>query len=318
MSVATTLARGLDTLLDRSVVLGYTSLGHRLRTTLPGWPADPGPDSLRGREVIVTGASSGLGIETAATLASYGAHVHCVVRDPRKLDAIRDRLGDADRITAWRCDLASRSSVESFCGDFLASGRRLHAVVHNAGVMPATHSLDGAGRELSMVVHVLAPVLMTDLLAPALDPGARVVFVTSGGMYAQALRLDDLPYDELPYRPSVAYARSKRAQVELLGPLGGRWPSVQVYATHPGWASSPGLDEGLPTFTRLLRPLLRQGRAGVDTTTWLVATEPAAPGGGLWHDRRERPTSYVAATRPSAAEREQLYAWVDEQVAREN
>lgn len=311
MSLSRTVSAALDTALDRSLVLGYTALGPALRRRLPTWPADPAPDALAGREVIVTGASSGLGLATAAALVRLGAHVHCVVRDPAKLARFAAQIGPSESLTAWRCDLAELGSVREFAAAFLAAGHRLTGIVHNAGLMPATLTRDVRGRELSMVVHVLAPVLLTDLLTPALEPAARVVLVTSGGMYAQELRLDDLPYDETPYRPSVAYARSKRAQVELLGPLQERWPKLRVYATHPGWAASPGLDTSLPTFATLLRPLLRTPAWGGDTTVWLVGTAEPPPGGGLWHDRRERPTSYVRATRASAAQRRELLAWVD-------
>jgi len=66
----------------------------------------------------------------------------------------------------------------------------------------------------------------------------------------------------------------------------------------------------LPGFARLTAPVLRRGAAGVDTTTWLIAATPAPPSGGLWHDRSERPTSYLSRTRASDAERQELWQWV--------
>ena len=314
MTAAGVVAGIIDTALDRSIVGGYTWIGHAVRRRLPTWPDDPRPDALSGRHVIVTGASSGLGLATAAALVYLGAHVHCVVRDTDKQSLVGQRIGSQSSWTAWQCDLDDLDSVRRFSADFLAAGHQLAGIVHNAGIMPAERTLTAAGHELSMAVHVLAPVLMTDLLLPALAPDARVLFITSGGMYAQKLRLDDLAYVETPYRPSVAYARSKRAQVELLGPLQSRWPGLRVYATHPGWAQSPGLDGSLPGFSRLLRPWLRRGSAAIDTTTWLLATDDAPPGGGLWHDRRQRPTSYLPFTRTTAAQRQRLMAWVDEQI----
>ncbi len=307
-------ARMLDTVLDRSLVLGYTRIGYALRRRLPTWPDDVAPGSLNGTGVLVTGASSGLGLETAARLADLGALVHLVVRDPDKLR--RAAPGLAERGIVWACDLADQPSVDRFADAFLASGHRLGALVHNAGLMPPERTVDAAGRELSMRVHVLGPVRMTDRLLPALDDGARVVLVTSGGMYAQRLRMDDPSYSTEPYRPAVAYARSKRAQVELLPALQARWPRLEVYAMHPGWAASPGLDGSLPGFTRLTRPLLRDAEAGVDTIVWLVGTKPAPPDGGLWHDRRERPTSYLRGTRSTPSDRAALVAWVDRQLAR--
>jgi len=154
-------------------------------------------------------------------------------------------------------------------------------------------------------------VLMTDLLRPALVDGARIIMVTSGGMYAQKLRVDDPEYVTGDYSPTTAYTRSKRAQVELLPLMGARWGvGVRVYATHPGWADTPGVEESLPTFRRLTRPVLRDSAGGAETTVWLAAVHPAPPSGTLLHDRRVRPTHLRAGTRPSADEVARMWSWV--------
>jgi hypothetical protein len=71
--------------------------------------------------------------------------------------------------------------------------------------------------------------------------------------------------------------------------------------------------ESLPRFNRLTGPILRDADGGADTTVWLAAVEPAPPGGGLWHDRRPRPTSFLPRTRSDAADVERLWTWVAEQ-----
>jgi NAD(P)-dependent dehydrogenase (short-subunit alcohol dehydrogenase family) len=298
------IGRLLDTAMDRAVAPGYTSVGLAVRRRLPHWPADPAPGSMAGRHVIVTGATSGLGTATAEGLAALGAHVHAVVRNPGKAASL-----DPDW-TVWRCDVGDLDDVRRFTDAFLAAGVRLDAVVHNAGAMPPERTESAQGHELTMSLHVLGPVLMTERLRPALADGARVVMVTSGGMYAQALRDDDPEYLDGAYSPTTAYARSKRAQVELLPLLERAWPGVHVYATHPGWADTPGVQESLPTFRRLTRPLLRDAQGGADTAVWLCAVEPAPDGGGLWHDRRARPTSLVRRTRPTDEQRERVWTWV--------
>ena len=128
-------------------------------------------------------------------------------------------------------------------------------------------------------------------------------------MYAQALRDDDPEYLKGDYSPTTAYARSKRAQVELLPVLQERWTRANVYATHPGWADTPGVQESLPTFRRLTGPILRDAEGGADTTVWLTAVEPAPTGGGLWHDRRVRPTSLLRRTVPTDAQRQRIWDW---------
>ena len=81
-------------------------------------------------------------------------------------------------------------------------------------------------------------------------------------------------------------------------------------APSPSRASTPGLDASLPRFSAALSPVLRSDTVGTDTTTWLVATEPAPASGLLWHDRRPRPTSVLGRTRPTEGERTRFWDWV--------
>ena len=313
-----TASRALDTALDRTVVPGFSRVGYAVRRRLPTWPPDPRAGTLAGRHVAVTGASSGLGRRTALDLAALGATVHLVVRDAgrggRVAAEVEADVGREGAARVWVCDVSDLGSVRTFCATFLASGLPLRALVHNAGALPETRTTSAQGHELTMALHVLGPVLMTELLLPSLraDDG-RVLFVTSGGMYTQGLPALDPDFEHGEYTGAVAYARSKRGQVELLPVLARRWATasaVSVHATHPGWASTPGLDASLPRFAAALRPVLRSDAVGTDTTTWLVATEPAPASGQLWHDRRARPTSVLRRTRPTETERATFWEWV--------
>jgi NAD(P)-dependent dehydrogenase (short-subunit alcohol dehydrogenase family) len=314
--------RALDTFadraLDRTVVLGYTRLGLDLRRRLPGWPADPEPGSLAGKDVVVTGASSGLGEATAEGLARLGATVHLVVRNLEKGERTRDALQAAvpsAHLELWRCDVSDLDDVRRFAGELAAARPALAGLVHNAGVMPPERSVSAQGHEMALAVHVLGPLAMTErLLAPLAAGDGRVVMVTSGGMYTQSLPFDDLEYQEGPYRPATAYARSKRVQVSLLPLLARRWGprGVSVHATHPGWADTPGVVDSLPAFHRLTRPVLRDAAEGADTTVWLTAVRPAPEGGHLWHDRRVRPTHVLPWTRESDQQRYAVWRRVRE------
>lgn len=320
------LDRGLDRLLNRTVLLGYSRLGYVIRRR--HWAADdPEAGVLAGRTALVTGAGSGLGEATALGLARLGARVHLLVRSPeraapavqRMTDALRREGVDVD-VHVEQCDVSDPATVDAFADEFCARDRGATSVdilVHNGGVMPPQRTESADGHELTVATHVLGPIRLTDRLLPALRrsrSGARVVMIASGGMYAQPLPVDDPDFRRGDYRGAAAYARSKRMQVEFTPVMAQRWAAdrISVYATHPGWADTPGVAKSLPLFRAVLRPLLRSAHVGADTAVWLAATEPAPPSGTFWHDRQQRPTSYRSATRPDRAQVEALWDWAVE------
>ena len=315
------LGRLLDAALDRAVVPGYSAVGYRLRRR--GWDEDdPAPGSLVGRVALVTGAGSGLGLATATGLARLGARVHLVVRDRAKgrraVAAIHAEVPAADLVLD-HCDLSDLSSVRSFTdalrGTGISSGGRpvdrVDVLVHNAGVMPPQRTESPDGHELSLATHVLGPVLMTERLRPLLAAahGARVVLVSSGGMYTQRLPVSDPEFEQGGYDGTRAYARTKRMQVSLTPLMQERWAAdgVAVHVMHPGWADTPGIATSMPRFHRLVGPVLRSPEQGADTVVWLAATTPAPGGGQLWHDRAPRPEHYLPTTR--AADRDVRLLW---------
>src|SRR6202044_2937733 len=127
---------------------------------------------------------------------------------------------------------------------------------HNAGVLPAKRTLTDDGIEMTFAVNVAAPFLLTGLLVPLLKggaPPARIITVSSGGMYAQRLHADDLQNADGNFSGTTAYARTKRAEVVLnemwaqrLAPSG-----IVCHAMHPGWADTPGISESLPGFHKV-------------------------------------------------------------------
>jgi NAD(P)-dependent dehydrogenase (short-subunit alcohol dehydrogenase family) len=294
----------LDNLLDRSVVLGYSKIGYRLRSRT--WPADdPAPNSLAGKTAIVTGARTGLGKATAAGLARLGATVHLVVRDAAKAAAtvsqLRGEVPDATLIVD-ECDIADLDAVRRYAATLATD---IHALVHNAGVMPPVRTESPQGHELTLATHVLGPLLLTELLRDQLHSG-RVILVASGGMYTQPLPTDP-EYRDAPYKPATAYARTKRIQVALTPLLAAHLAPTFVATMHPGWSTTPGLATSLPTFTKLTSPLLRTPAEGADTTTWLAATTPCPPTGNFWHDRKIRPTHYLKTTQHTPAASQALW-----------
>jgi NAD(P)-dependent dehydrogenase (short-subunit alcohol dehydrogenase family) len=305
----------LDTVLDRAVIPGYTRFGYRLRQ--PGWAhADPPPDALRGRTALVTGANSGIGKAITAGLAAHGAAVVMAVRDRDRGEQARAELTAADPEADLRveiCDVADLAAVRAFAADLSGRLPRLDVLVHNAGVLPAIRTETGDGHEITLATHVLGPVLLTELLAPTLaDAGdPRVILMSSGGMYTQALPADDPEYRTGRYRGVTAYARTKRIQVALTPILADRWApqGISVYCMHPGWTDTPGVADSLPGFRRLTGPVLRSPAQGADTAVWLAATEPAPPTGLFWHDRRPRPEHYLPFTKESNHDRRLLWRY---------
>ena len=296
------LGRWVDTGLDRSVVGGYTRFGLALRRRLPGWPADPEPGALAGRTVLVTGASSGLGVAIAASFARLGAVVQLVVRDVAKGERAAAAIDGDVRIS--RCDVSDVDDVRKFTETVGA----VDVLVHNAGVLPAARGTTPQGHEVALATHVLGPLLMTELLRPL----ERVIFVSSGGMYAQKLPLDDPEYTRGEYRGAAAYARTKRIQVALVPFLAERWPDTTVAAMHPGWADTPGVAGSLPGFHRVTKPFLRDVDQGADTAVWLGAVQPAPASGLFWHDRRPRSPHLVPWTRHSDADSRRMLDWCAE------
>jgi dehydrogenase/reductase SDR family member 12 len=316
------IATVIDTVLDRSIALGYGRPGLLARRRLPGWPADP--PRIEGRTVLVTGAASGLGLAAAAGFARLGARVHALARDESRaaqaVEQIIAAVPGADVIPG-SCDVSDLEAVRCFGERFAASEMHLDVLVNNAGTMPAQRTRSADGHELAFATHVLAPLALTTVLARPLTRAApsRVINVSSGGMYAQPLPAGDWESEEADYSPKRFYARTKREEVALTVLMAERLceRGVAVHAMHPGWSDTQGVRRWMPTFHTLTRPIIRTPEEGADTIVWLgAAPEPIAQTGLFWHDRRPRPTHYrLAASPDSEADRQELWRYCENALA---
>lgn len=297
----------IDRLMDALVVPGYTSLGYAVRSR--GWEPPPRMDDAT---VVVTGATSGIGRAAAEGFAGLGARVVVLARDDlrgrRAVGEIVRATGN-ERVEVVIGDLADLRSLQDAAASI--SGP-VDVLVHNAGALAAERTLSRDGIELTLATNVIGPFALTALLSEQLAAAspARIVTVSSGGMYAQALDLDDLQNARGEYRGAVAYARTKRAQVDLTQEwtrrLAGR--GITAHAMHPGWVDTPGIEHSLPRFHRVLRPVLRTPQQGADTVVWLgAAPEPLRTPGRFWHDRRPRLTHRLPHTATSPRDATRLW-----------
>ena len=215
---------------------------------------------LSGRRAVVTGAASGIGVETARALAHAGAEVVLAVRDTAAgertaadITASLERAGrtDVPAPAVEALDLADLASVDAFTARWGA--RPLHVLVANAGVMDAPHTTTAQGWELQLGTNHLGHFALTTGLHAALaagaaevpaaggSGGARVVVVSSSGHAASPVVFDDLMFERRPYDPGLAYGQSKTANALFAVELTRRWSGEGVTANSlmPGGIWTP-------------------------------------------------------------------------------
>ena len=263
------IPRAVDLLLEATVAGSFTRLGYEARRRLDHWE-EPPPGALAGRRILLTGATSGIGRAATGQLLDLGAEVLVVGRDEQRTVRATAELGVAHpdgTVSAHIADLADLGAVREMADELVAFGKPFDAIVHNAGALLADKTVTADGLETTLAVHLVAPHLLTERLTPLLRAPARVIWVTSGGMYSQGLDVDDLEMDAESYKGTAQYARAKRAQVELLGLWAERLaPAAVAHAMHPGWTDTPGVEASLPTFRKVTGPTLRTPDQGADTS----------------------------------------------------
>ena len=254
------------------------------------WTAESIPDQA-GRTAVVTGANSGLGLETARELARHGADVVLACRDTAKgeraVQDIRASAPDA-RLEVAALDLASLDSVKAFATTLSERNGGIDLLINNAGVMASPHRRTSDGFELQFGTNVLGHFALTAQLLEQLQgrPDARVVTLSSNGHKLGRIKFDDLQ-SERRYNRWVAYNQSKLADLMLALELDRRLraagSAVKSVAAHPGYsatnlqsAAAPAIDRWTMALTNML--VAQDARMGALPTLY-AATQPSLEGG---------------------------------------
>jgi NAD(P)-dependent dehydrogenase (short-subunit alcohol dehydrogenase family) len=259
---------------------------------MTAWTFHDIPDQT-GRTAIVTGANTGIGLETARMLAKKGAKVVLACRNPEKGQAALARIL-ADKPTGSASlaslDLSDLDAVRAFAEGFAREHTRLDLLINNAGVMVPPLGRTKQGFELQFGTNHLGHFALTGRLLPLLlgTPGARVVVVSSAAQRAGKIALDDLNWESRRYRAWSAYGQSKLANMmfglELARRLDASGAPVSATIAHPGYtATDLQRNMGL---ARLANPLFAMKAEDGALPTLRAATDPSAENGSYWGPSR--------------------------------
>ena len=242
---------------------------------------------------IVTGASSGIGTETAIGLARQGFHVVMVGRNPQTSDAARKRVWDAvpeAKIDLLLCDFASLQAVRGLAGTILNHYDRIDVLVNNAGLFAMKRTETKDGFETTFGVNHLAPFLLTNLLLDRLKASGSARIVTVASIAHSRAHLDFTDLQSMrKYNWLKAYSRSKLANILFTRELAKRLASTSVTANclHPGLvATSIGRGGFLPNlFMKLGRPFLISPAKGAETSIYLATSPEVESVSGRYFDK---------------------------------
>ena len=258
---------------------------------------------LRGKRILVTGVSAGLGIETARSLATHGAHVIGAARDLAKAENATAQVRKNATIGGGKfelveLDLARLTNVGACADALLAKGESLDAIIANAGVMATAFGHTADGFETQFGINHLGHFVLVNRIAPLIRNGGRLINLSSAGHRFSNVDLKDPDFVSTPYEPFVAYGRSKTANILFAVAFDRRHRGngIRAAAVHPGGVRTE-LDRHLdPTLIQKMIEQMNQQRAsqgkapsqlktipqGAATSVWAAVVAPADEIGGQY------------------------------------
>lgn len=271
----------------------YTRSGYNRATR--NFEADDLDVDLSGKSIAISGANSGIGLETACTLATKGAKILMICRDRSRgevaLEKIRVCSEQDNEPVLYILDMSKPRDVHKFVKDFISRGMQLDVLVNNAGCMIQQRSnVDGV--ETNFSTNTLGVYILTKGLLPILEKSddPRVITVSSAGMYTQKLKSSNFSDNdeskevttstnstsstssstkENRFDGTAVYAQNKRQQVVMMEEFALGYPNIFFATMHPGWADTEAVKTSMPGFYKVTQSMLRTAAQGADTVVWL-------------------------------------------------
>ena len=259
--------------------------------------------NLKGKRILVTGVSAGIGVETARSLVAHGAHVVGAARDLTKAEAAtaevrKDAAANGGSFSLIELDLASLTSARAAADKLLSAGTRFDIIIANAGVMatPFGHTSDGF--ETQFGTNHLGHFVFINRIASLINPGGRLINLASSGHRFSNVNLEDPNFETTPYDPFVAYGRSKTANILFAVEFDRRHKDrgIRAAAVHPGGIQTelgrhmdPGSIQAM--IEQMNKQEAAQGNApfewktipqGAATSVWAAIVAPAEAIGGQY------------------------------------
>jgi NAD(P)-dependent dehydrogenase (short-subunit alcohol dehydrogenase family) len=257
------------------------------------------PLSGNDKQILITGATNGIGLAAAEALAALGANLAIVGRSKTRTRIASARIRVAAvTVAAFIADLSSQASVRRLATEVLARYPKLDVLVNNAGAMYGTWQLTKDGIELTWAVNHLGPFLLSKLLLHRLKESAPARIITTSSQAHQGARI---PFDDLnaerSYRGFGRYCETKLANILFTIELARRLDGTGVTANcfHPGLVATDfnrnnGLLMGFAMM--VLRPVSRSPEKGAETLVWLASSPDIANvSGRYFFDKEQRPPS---------------------------
>jgi NAD(P)-dependent dehydrogenase (short-subunit alcohol dehydrogenase family) len=238
--------------------------------------------SLAGKRVLVTGASAGLGVETARALAAHGAQVVGAARDldkaRRATEQVRAQAANGGGLELIQLDLASLASIRAAADALVADGRTFDLVVANAGVMATPFGKTADGFETQFGTNHLGHFVFVNRIASLIKPGGRLVNLSSAGHRFSDVDLEDPNFDHTEYAPFVAYGRSKTANILFAVEFDRRHKAQGIRATavHPGGIQTELGRYMTPEALEALRESINRDQPADQQFTWKTVPQGAA------------------------------------------